>query len=108
MSKNGKGFLDSLVYPLLIALLTPAVTALGSKLSTDSWTGWFRSISRRYWWIAGILICAWILAVAIRKRLREISNYDDGTAVSYTLLNGWVDIGSISYSGVQWKVRIPA
>jgi hypothetical protein len=101
--------LKSVVMPLVVAVLTPAALALGSRLTTGDWSAWLRWVPRWVWIIACALTIAWLAALVVKRRkarLRQTGGVFIGGVP--TPVHGWLDVGRITYQGVTWVVRLPA
>lgn len=109
MSNSEKSFLKELVLPIFLAILTPAATALGSKVAGGNWSDWFRVVPRWTWIAGGGVLIAWVVILLIRRRLSSLhSRRSPGIMVFRTPQFGWKRVGTHQYAGVVWIVQMPA
>jgi ribosomal protein L37AE/L43A len=102
--------LDKIVAPLVVALLTPIIIGVASKINTGDWIKWFGLIPKTFWIIFGIVIVLWVIIIAIRNRVKQLQELDAGPGVFVVSIptSEWVIIGKLNYAGVVWRVRAPA
>lgn len=100
--------LDKLFAPILLALLIPVVTGIGSKASTGNWLEWFTSVPSQVWIMLLIIFALWILVIAIRFRIKHLreGGYSPISIISVPH-GGWRNIGKLKYADVVWIVRAP-
>lgn len=103
-------FLDKIVAPMLVVLLTPIIIGIASKINTGDWMVWFGIIPKTAWIVFGLVIFLWIIIIAIRSRVKQSQKLDAdyGVIGISTPAFGWIPIGKINYAGVVWHVRVPA
>jgi hypothetical protein len=98
-----KALLRSLVAPLLVALLTPAATAVGSRLTSGSWVTWFLFVPVWVWPTACVAFLGWMLVILVRRRRQQMA-----LRMLYPRLDGggaWGKkvLGDLDYAGVRWR-----
>jgi ribosomal protein L37AE/L43A len=101
--KSASWLFDKVIAPLLVIVLAPAATALGSLVLTGNWTLWFRQYPIP---IAVATTGLLIVAAILLARRRE------PTPTSYLMMVGgggyrWQKIGNIEHAGVLWEVGAP-
>ncbi|MFX0208573.1 MAG: hypothetical protein ACFFDT_21505 [Candidatus Hodarchaeota archaeon] len=97
--------LNKLIYPLLVAFLTPLLASLGSYFITGDVLNWFSRIPDWGWNAFVGFIGVWIIIVLIRNRLESIK--PSGVRATTISRYGYEEIGEIDYEGVKWKVIAP-
>lgn len=102
--------LDKIIAPLLVALLTPIIIGIASKINTGDWMEWFGLIPNTLWIVFGLVIFLWVIVIAIRNRVKRLQKLDadPGVFVISTPVFGWITIGKLNYAGVVWRIRTPA
>ena len=97
--------LNKLIYPLLVAILTPILASFGSYLNTGDVLNWFNRVPD--WGLKVFIgfIGLWIAIVLIRKRFESIK--PSGVVVTSASRFGYEEIGELDYEGVKWKVIAP-
>jgi hypothetical protein len=109
MAKIFEITLEKLLAPLLVLLLTPAVTALASKLQTGSWSAWFAVIPRLVYYIVAAIFLLWVLIVLLRRRARHIRHMNDPVVRPIFIPQfGYVQVGELTHAGVRWRFLAPA
>ena len=105
-----KDFLKTVAFPLLVVLLTPSVTAVGSKIATGDWLTWFQSVPLVWWLIGGAGVLLWFVAALVLKRIKHLKelNAPLGPIIVREPPWGWVMIAEMPYLGVRWRVVVPA
>lgn len=102
-----KALFEKVGVPLLLALLTPVVIALGSWLATGSWLTWLRQIPMPVFVGIGMLFVLWIVPALLRRRVvRKRKSGARGAQVC--LAYPRMEYGRMEHAGVQWKVLVPA
>jgi len=108
--KISRFFLDKIVAPLLVMLLTPVAISIGSKIVTGDWLKWFVLIPNILWIVSGLFILLWIIVIAIRKRVKQLRKLDANSGI-FVIPNPfwkWIPIGELNYAGVVWIFCAPA
>jgi len=101
--------LDKIIAPILLALLIPVVTGIGSKASTGNWFEWFASVPNQVWITLAAIFAIWILAIAIRYRIKQLRKESHSPiSIISVPYGGWRNIGKLKYADVIWIVRAPA
>jgi hypothetical protein len=110
MTKLSENILEKVLFPIILLLLTPLITVLGSKLQTGSWTAWFVNKPKYVYFIFGGVVLLWFTTTLIRKRLKKIErqNYFDLVGPVVIPAFGYIQIDEIKHADVLWKVRAPA
>jgi len=93
----------NLIFPLIIAFLTPFFTALGSQLVTGSWVIWLSNVPLVVWIIFFIGLFAWIIIAFVSKRLKKIN--DRGGFLIEDSLADWYDVGEKEYNEIIWIIQ---
>lgn len=95
--------LESTVAQLILLLLGPLAAAVGLRLATGNWE-WLKTVPAWVW----ILLALSILGTAwVRGRLKALKEKPLGFSVISAPAYGWTKIGTLSYKGVKWHVRVP-
>ena len=68
--------LDKILIPIVLGFLIPIATVVGSKFSTGDWLVWFSNVPIWIWIVIGALITAWIIVIAIRRRISKLREDD--------------------------------
>ena len=99
--KAANWLLDKIIVPILLILLTPIVTSIGSKASTGDWLKWFATAPALVWVILAIIFTLWIIAIAVRRHIKQLRK-ENRMAVSlrFAPSGGWETIDTIDYAGV--------
>lgn len=102
--------LNKIIAPLVVALLTFMIISIASKIDTGDWMEWFGLIPRTIWIIFGLIIFLWIIVIAIRNRFKQMRKLDAGSGAGVLVwpTHGWTVIGKRNYSGVVWRICVPA
>jgi len=101
--------LDKIVVPVLLALLIPIVTGIGSKASTGNWLEWFASVPSQVWITLAIIFAFWILVIVIRTRIKHLHKESQSPISIISIpYGGWRNVGKLKYADVIWIVRAPA
>ncbi len=100
--------LDKILIPIVLGFLIPIATVVGSKFSTGDWLVWFSNVPIWIWIVIGALITAWIIVIAIRRRISKLRE-DDHSPIQIISMpdGGWAEAGKIGYAGVYWIVLAP-
>jgi ribosomal protein L37AE/L43A len=108
--KTGHFFLDKIIAPLIVALLTPTIVSISSKVKTGNWTSWINHVPKIILIIFALLIFIWIVFIAIRKRIKFIKEENRSPGI-FTISNplfGWIAIGKLDYAGLIWRISAPS
>lgn len=99
--------LDKIIVPILLMVLAPIVTSIGSKVSTGNWFEWFATTSVLVWVILAIIFVPWIV-FAIHRRIKHLRKEDwSPVSLRFAPSGGWRTIDTIKYAGVIWNIRVP-
>ena len=99
--------LDKTIVPILLIVLTPIITGIGSKVSTDNWFEWFATTPVLVWVILAIILIPWI-AFAIYHRIKHLRRENWSVRpLRFKPSGGWETIYKIEHAGVIWNVRVP-
>lgn len=94
--------------PLILIMLTPIATALGSKLSTGNWKNWFLSTSKWLWIILISIFILWLFIALIYHRKKYLRELDKPSAGFFSVpLSGWRTMGKLPYKDVIWDIQVP-
>ena len=102
--------LDKIVAPIVVALLTPIIISIASKINRGNWMELFGLIPGTLWIIFGLGVFLWVIIIVIRNRVKQLQKLDAGPVVFgiSTPHFGWITIGKLNYGGVVWRVQSPA
>lgn len=99
---------NNLIFPLVISVLTPVFTLVGSKLSSGDWLTWLNKIPLwGYVCFFGILL-TWILFVCVFKRVRNLREKNLPHIPFVPPNRQYIDIGRLNHKKVSWILKIPA
>jgi len=102
-----KWLLEHLFLPILLIILTPFITSIVSKVSTDNWSKLFATTPVLVWVILAIIFIPWIV-FAIRHRIKQLHKENWSLKpLRWQPRGGWETIHKIKYAGVVWHVRVP-
>ena len=105
MSKLAEIALEKLIAPLVLLLLTPAATALASKLKTGSWTAAFSAIPVWIYYVVGAAFIFWIVIVLLRRRARHVRHLNEPVVAPFSIpMFGYVQVGELTHHGVRWRM----
>ncbi len=102
-----KYLLEKLLLPLILS--TPVITAIVSKLQTDSWLEYIKNVSTEQWMIIGGVVLSLLAARWMFMRVSAVKELNKGYlpfAFISNPLYGWEDMGELTYKGVIWKIRL--
>lgn len=101
--------LDNIITLIVMWVVLSSVTFLGSIISTGDWLEWFAAIPVPVRITLAGLFIAWILFIAIRRRIRHLhkENWLPPRPIRFKPSGGWETINKIKYAGVVWHVRVP-
>ncbi|MBC8276423.1 MAG: hypothetical protein H8E40_15840 [Chloroflexi bacterium] len=100
---------EKLVIPLVVTVLTPMATALGSKIISGSWTEWIERVPIPIWIAFGTVMLLWIAGVLVYKRLKAVRESEiDYTSSGWIPPYGWTEVYELEHAGVLWTVLAPA
>jgi Zn ribbon nucleic-acid-binding protein len=108
MSRMSDKLFEKLVIPLVVTVLTPIATALGSKIVSGSWTEWIEKVPIPAWIVFGTAMLLWIAGVLVRKRLKTIRESEIDYSPAWLPPYGWTEVYELEHAGVLWTVRAPA
>ena len=100
-------FLDKLVFPILVAVLTPVFATIGSKINTGKWLSWVTNLPKPVIIVFIVIVTFWFVAVVIRRRLKKIRDQNSGPGihvVDYPMY-GWITFGEMAFAEVIWRMR---
>jgi len=103
--KIKESLLNNLALPLILAILIPMASALGSLLATGEWITWINFIPWFVWIIFLIIIVIWTIGILVNKRLKRIRNNRPSIAAVPRVYERY-EIGEVSHAGVIWKVYV--
>jgi len=99
---------DKIIVPIIVALLIPIATSIGSKASTGNWLEWFAATPKPVWVTVAIILALWILVSAIHRRIKHLRKENwSPVSIRFAPSGGWRTIDTIKYAGVIWNVRVP-
>jgi len=93
----------NLIYPLVIVLLTPAVTAFGSYLLNGNWLHYSSLLPDYIYIVFIILIIAWSIYL-VRKGNESLS---DVLLVLNSNPFGYSKVGTSMNFGMEWDISVP-
>ena len=96
--------LENLILPLLVLILAPSFSAIGSQLATGNWITWIESVPVYVWIIFVILIIIWIVVVLIYKRFKKIRERPGLGFGGGNYLGRIENIGHVENADVKWKL----
>ena len=101
--------LDNIIALIVVGVVFPSVTFLGSIISTGDWLDWFAAIPVPVRITLAGLLVSWILFIAIRRRTRHLrkENWSPPKPPRFIPAEGWETIHKIEYANVVWQVRVP-
>jgi ribosomal protein L37AE/L43A len=100
-------FLDKLIFPILVALFTPVIATISSKINSGKWLSWVTNLPKSVIIVFIVIVTFWFVAVVIRKRLKKIRDQNSGPGiqiVDYPVF-GWITFGEMGYAEVIWRMR---
>ena len=105
-----KRFIDNLVLPSIVIIITPFLIALSSKIGTGNWFNLFSSISIYYRITFFIFVGVWYTIVLVRRRIKFLAEQNSGIPVAFARMPafGWKTINTLEFSGLIWRLRTPA
>jgi hypothetical protein len=92
-----------LAIPIIIGILTPALTSLGSQLTTGNAIEWLEKTPIIVWVGFAIGIIIWIIIKSILKRKKAIN--DKGFFKVANPYYDWFNVGEITYNGIVWTLQ---
>lgn len=102
-----KNIFENIIAPLVVAILTPVVIALGSRATKGDYLEWFTSIPTWVYYVFAAMVVVWVITVLIQKRRKSLQKEALPIGVIRTPLYGWMNVGEIKYSGVVWRIEAP-
>ena len=99
----------NLTIPLLLLILTPIATAIGSKTITGNWRNWFEKIPTWGYIVFVILMGTLFVIVLVKKRLKQISEENESAPplIVRPPILGYRVIGNLPYKGGKWSILYP-
>lgn len=103
-------FLDKVLWPLVLLALTPAFTLLGSKIASDDWLKWLRSMPSWAFWLFFGVIFAWLVIGIIVRRVRHLRARNEPSFPGIIGIPSWgyVTLAKLGHLGVSWNIIVPA
>ena len=102
-----KWLLENIFLPILLIVLTPIITGIASKVSTDNWFKLFATTPVLVWVILAIIFIPWIV-FAIHHRIKHLQKENwSPRPLRFEPSGGWETIYKVEHAGVVWNVRVP-